>query len=217
MNRNYIIRSCTFEAPNSNITIVEVEGKSAPKKVGHSYYFTTPSGKTRINYPSSYGWPMKYHHSTLKIVVGKDWQPKIPKGMTLHIYKGVCVLIRNSDKFDFHFHASDFKRSDFCTWARRQMAHNYKKRLETRRLERVDKHFQKIFNKEAPKCHILLEDSRKAGNCVAGSLEFAKQMGISKVESWFTSLPAIKLINSKNERALAAVRQAFARETTISI
>jgi hypothetical protein len=40
---------------------------------GESYYWTTPSGKTRIQYPASYRWPMQYHSSTLCVEVGADW------------------------------------------------------------------------------------------------------------------------------------------------
>jgi hypothetical protein len=55
--------------------ICYVEGNQSPTLTGESYYWTTPSGRTRIEHPNSYGWPMRYHHSTRRISVGRDWAP----------------------------------------------------------------------------------------------------------------------------------------------
>jgi hypothetical protein len=48
-------------------------GAMPPKLIGHSYFFTTPSGKTVVRYPSAYGWPTQYHCSTRRVVVGERW------------------------------------------------------------------------------------------------------------------------------------------------
>lgn len=50
-----------------------VAGGQPPAFTGESYYWTTPSGKTRINHPSAYRWPKLYHSSTLRIEVGVLW------------------------------------------------------------------------------------------------------------------------------------------------
>ena len=61
-------------ASQKNISIEVIPGIAlAPKTVGRSYYWTTPSGKTIVNHPSAYGWPTLYHASTRRVVVGELW------------------------------------------------------------------------------------------------------------------------------------------------
>lgn len=60
-------------AINSYPVHVIVGGALAPRLLGTSYYHTTLSGKTIVRYPSAYGWPTQYHHSTHRVVVGDQW------------------------------------------------------------------------------------------------------------------------------------------------
>lgn len=53
--------------------IVIVDGNAAPHVTGHSYYHTTPSGKTIVRHPAAYRWPTQYHCSTRRVEVGADW------------------------------------------------------------------------------------------------------------------------------------------------
>lgn len=53
--------------------IVVVPGGRPPELVGESYYWTTPSGRTRVRHPNAYGWPTLYHASTRRIEVGEQW------------------------------------------------------------------------------------------------------------------------------------------------
>jgi hypothetical protein len=57
----------------ANLPVDVVPGAVAPHFAGETYYHTTPSGNTRINYPSAYRWPMWYHASTRRVVVGAEW------------------------------------------------------------------------------------------------------------------------------------------------
>jgi hypothetical protein len=57
----------------SNMPIQVVPGAVAPHFAGESYYFTTLSGKTIIQHPAAYRWPMWYHASTRRVVVGSEW------------------------------------------------------------------------------------------------------------------------------------------------
>jgi hypothetical protein len=50
-----------------------VDGSSSPEVTGESYYWTTPSGKTRVHHPNAYGWRTLYWASTLSVEVGRDW------------------------------------------------------------------------------------------------------------------------------------------------
>jgi hypothetical protein len=74
----------------------------------------------------------------------------------------------------------------------------------------------------AEDCRVTLEDSRKAGNCVEGTLRFCQlRLGMARDEiiagAHLISVSAKKLIATGEPRALAAVRMAWMRETTVSI
>ena len=59
----------------SNISVEIIPGRSAPKVVGRSFYYTNKRGDL-IRYPSAYakawGKPI-YHHSSLRVQVGKNF------------------------------------------------------------------------------------------------------------------------------------------------
>jgi hypothetical protein len=192
-----------------------------PKTEGHGYYFTTPGGK-RIYHPSSYGWPMVYHGSTLHVTVGAKWIARVrrnlenpPKGMRWTRDNGKICLIRKTDKMDFHPSYDSLSSKNFVTFVRKEMAKNYSLRLQTRRLE-------KIQNAQLSGCRVLLEDSRRAGNCVEGSLQFAeKRLNLSREQilaaPFLGGVSGARLLATGNENARRATLCAWERETTISI
>lgn len=57
---------------HASMPVVIVDGAAPPTIRGRSYYWTTLSGKTIVRYPNAYRWPTWYHHSTLRVVVGRD-------------------------------------------------------------------------------------------------------------------------------------------------
>ena len=58
----------------ANIHIQIIPGIAlAPRSVGQSYYWTTPSGKTIVHHPNAYRWPTWYHPSTRRVIVGEQW------------------------------------------------------------------------------------------------------------------------------------------------
>ncbi len=57
----------------THVPCTVVAGDAKPELTGESYYCTTLSGKTRINYPSAYRWPMWYHASTIRVEVGASY------------------------------------------------------------------------------------------------------------------------------------------------
>lgn len=63
-------------ASRSNIPVIVVDGASAPRETGESYYYETRGGK-RIYHPSAYsrhGWSnMRYVPSSICVEVGRDW------------------------------------------------------------------------------------------------------------------------------------------------
>jgi hypothetical protein len=66
-----IVRSALGLSDGTPVTVVP--GAAAPRLTGEGYYWTTPSGKTRVHHPNAYGWRTWYHHATWEIVVGADW------------------------------------------------------------------------------------------------------------------------------------------------
>lgn len=74
MSIKSIIRKNAGVAPSDTFPRIEIrDGAAAPRLIGRSYYWTTPSGRTAIQHPNAYGWPVRYHHSSRRIVVGRDW------------------------------------------------------------------------------------------------------------------------------------------------
>ena len=70
--RRAILRSA--DQPQTNIRIDVIPGIAlAPRSIGQSYYWTTPSGKTIVRHPSAYGWTTLYHPSTRRVIVGEQW------------------------------------------------------------------------------------------------------------------------------------------------
>jgi len=57
----------------ASIPVEVIAGGAPPAVQGEGYYWTTPSGKTIVHYPSAYRWPKWYHRSTLRVVVGEQW------------------------------------------------------------------------------------------------------------------------------------------------
>jgi hypothetical protein len=74
LQRRAILRSAN--QPQANIAIEIIPGIAlAPRSVGESYYWTTPSGSI-CHHPSAYrahfGRPI-YQASTRRVQVGSDW------------------------------------------------------------------------------------------------------------------------------------------------
>lgn len=62
--------------PRDTRPVDVVPGDRRPREEGESYYFTTPSGKTRVRYPNAYKWPTMYWPSTRRVIVGQEWLEK---------------------------------------------------------------------------------------------------------------------------------------------
>jgi hypothetical protein len=147
---------------------------------------------------------------------------RAPAGMIFaHDSNGVLVR-RLSDGMDYHPTYADWRAKNFATVIRKTMATNYSVRLAAKRTEREIARNQKIFDREIKSTRVTLEDSRRAGNCIEGSLQFAEsRLGLTRQQvldgSYLFSVSAPRLMREKNERALAAVKIAWNRETTVSI
>lgn len=97
---------------------------------------------------------------------------------------------------------------------------------EKRKLELVKKaekeQFELLFKRDVKNTYVLLEDSRRVGNCVEGTLQWAEnRLKISRDE--ILACPHLFRVNanllfcSGDSRAILAAKSAYQRETTISI
>lgn len=219
-----IVRYFASEGGQNSVSVLFVDKKNkTPEAFGSRGGWYTRGG-TPINHPSAYsskGWSnMVYRTCERMINVGIGWlRGKTPKGMTWYSTVDGPVLIRDSDGMEYHPRVYDASKTNFISFVRRQMAKNWKLRLETRKIETKIKNDRNIF--------ITLLDSRKAGNCVQGTLNFAKnRLHLSEKEvvdaPWLVQVPsrlALRVAQSEFERSrvIAATKQAWLRETAISI
>jgi hypothetical protein len=214
INKKYLARLIVGDCGNRPVVFIP-NSKQPPKVKGHSFYHTTPGGRI-VHHPNAYGYRTVYHASTIHTTVGENWVPKIPKGMKL-LTKGGTHLVRLSDGMDLHFSAGTLLRKDFCTWARKEMANNYRKRIQTQRL-------QKLFYKHARTVSVNFTDARQAGNCVQGILEYAKRkLNLEKERllqaPWLCQVPAKLLLrlDPNNKLVINSITRAIMRETAVCI
>lgn len=101
VNPDYLSRLWVDD--RGNLPVHRIKGNREPHYEGTQWYYTTPSGNTIINHPSSYGWPMCYHPSTLKIVVGNGWINN-HRGTTYYRTSDgdLCVLLPKKHHVKFH-------------------------------------------------------------------------------------------------------------------
>lgn len=130
---------------------------------------------------------------------------------------GLCVV--DPEEIDFHptFTAE-------ITVENILEGHAKNKEIRRKQLEdsREKKENEILFQENLNNIRVSLVDSRRAGNCVEGSLAFAERyLKIPREEvisnGYLLHVSARKLIDSGDNRAIMAVKQAWNRETLISI
>lgn len=211
---------------HTNCPVTETEGKSAPKSAG-SYYWKT-------NFVAHGGRFRKilYTPSSRRVEVGKEWDAIAPKGCFFRMdYKGIAV-IRTSDGMDYHPSANDFRAPNFATVVREGMAENFKRRAAQRKVEKQAARTakekaarEKMIARDLRNTRVTLDDSRKVGNCVEGTLAFCeRKLGLSREEilsgGYMLTVSADRLAARANgdiERVNAAIYRAWIRETTVCI
>lgn len=92
INPDYIAR--LYLRARNSMPVEKVKGSQPPKYVGRHHYWTTPSGKTEVRHPNAYGWPTLYHHSTLRIQVGRGWLARNKGAKVLTSDGSTCILLK---------------------------------------------------------------------------------------------------------------------------
>lgn len=145
-----------------------------------------------------------------------------PAGMRWVMSDG-AMLQRMSDGMDYHPTLQDFKARNFAGRVRKAMSANWMKRQATQRAELEAAKEKEIFTRQVQTTRVTLEDSRRAGNCVEGSLRYAEErlhiprQTVLDAGYLFSVSAATLLRVNGSERVTAAVRAAWMRETTVSI
>jgi hypothetical protein len=123
-------------------------------------------------------------------------------------------LIVSKDGTEYHFDHSDLKAKNFAQNLRNKLSET---RLARRKIKNAQK-AQKLLDKELKRVRITLQDSRRAGNCLQGTINYLSQNGYDRrfIVSPLASVPA-KNLDLKDPKVRAAAIAAYQRETLESI
>lgn len=134
--------------------------------------------------------------------------------------EGVKLIAR--DGTDYHPTREEWTSSRFAGMVREKLTTKRAAARAASVLEREQERTELVFQRDLSTTRVTLDDSRRAGNCVEGSLAFAeRRLGMSRSDildgRWLVSVSASRLAKTGDARAMSAVRSAWSRETTVSI
>jgi hypothetical protein len=190
-------------------------GMEKPFSTGESAYWTTPSGKTIVRHPSSYGWRCVYHCSTRENFAGAKWiekQLKCPRGYAWGKDSlGIC-LIQIRTRETYHPHEGELWRGA------KHVAERLRSAIKIRKEGLADR---KSLRKMSRGLLVFYQDSIRGGNCGLGTSRFAAQNGHSVND--YSAMSAERLLDIADripDRAREierAVRAAIERQTLVCI
>lgn len=192
---NHLARLVSRDDGNRPVEIVRGKNSDSiyPHITGIGAYWTTPSEKTIISYPNAYRWPKTYHCSTRGTTVGKLWLARRKNryriqddnGNKLIIFSkkwkswrfgikykecvvisfGLCWLIKYKNK-TYHYSNRNGKTNiDLAC----------KKAIGDWRIQRKIDREKLLFDKNASKIWVGIQDSLDSGNCRVLTLDFANK------------------------------------------
>ncbi len=144
-----------------------------------------------------------------------------PKGLKF-LLDNLGIKVVSKDGIDYHPSVAQWKSNCFAKLIRAKLTEKRKKIREQAKIAKENKRFNEIRQREIGSCRVSLNDSRKAGNCVEGSLSFAeKTLKISRSEvlngGYLFHVAAEKLLKTGNTMAIRACEAAWNRETMVCI
>lgn len=213
-------RQWTF-APGDATAIVE-DQDNVSRKVGR-YWKTIKSAKHIIEVESyAVITPRRIVHYYLGLT-GKSEKTvhAVPVGFGLQKAGYNLMLVRDSDGADYH-PLPDEMRDAPATWVPKLEANAIRRAEIEARLASENSDFRAKYSANTM---VTLDDSRRAGNCVEGSLQFAeRKLKLSRDEvlsaRHLFAVPAERLMRVANgdaARVKLAIVRAWERETTITI
>lgn len=140
---------------------------------------------------------------------------------------GICLQRKNKTDSNYHFNCREILGENPICNLLEKLRGLENQRKNQKKLDIQKAYHQKIFQREIQSTYVTLEDSRKSGNCIEGSLNFAeKNLGISRDTILnglhLFSVQAKRLIgiadkSPEKHRIMNAVNVAWSRETMVSI
>lgn len=132
------------------------------------------------------------------------------------------VKVVSKDGVDFHPDSVGWKSPRFAAEIRAALSIKRASLAAQAKAQRENKRHSKIMERGLSSCVVTLDDSRRAGNCVEGSLRFAEsRLGMNREEilacRHLTGVLGRRLLATKDERARKAVVAAWNRETIVAI
>lgn len=133
---------------------------------------------------------------------------------------GVAVVSR--DGTEYHPTAEEWRSRAFARTVRQRLSEARTARRAAASLRAEQARHARIKSLGLLSTRVTLDDSRRAGNCVAGTLQFAEtRLRMSRADilaaPHLVSVSADRLIKTNDRRAIAAVDAAWARETLVCI
>ena len=127
-----------------------------------------------------------------------------------------------ADGTDYHPTAAEWQSPKFAAVIRAALTAKRKAMRQTAVAARESDRVAKIRDRQMASCRVTLADSRRAGNCVEGSLAFAeRRLGMSRAEivagGHLVHASGAALLATGDPRARKAVQVAWLRETTVCI
>ena len=151
---------------------------------------------------------------------------KAPKGYHWDSIKGQLALVRDADGSEFHPSQEDLRKG--AAHCRSSLLENRRLRIESDRRKREQERDKKRAEAERqrmlaalPSIAVTFADSRRAGNCEAGTTRFARMLGVDG-ELNGRAVPADKVMSlaartGQSVLAERAVRAAWERLTEVCI
>ena len=146
-----------------------------------------------------------------------------PKGFVFSSDALGAKLQSRDGKRDYHFSSDEVLAENAMRGMMQRARANWSRQAEARKSEAQAKRDAKIYEQEIASVRVTLDDSRRAGNCIEGSLTYAEQrLHISRDEilgaGYLFSVPAEKLLATNGHDGVKrAVRAAWLRETAVQI
>ena len=247
VNPDYLCRIISGDCGNRPVKIVQ--GALSPRMIGESYHAESRTGIWASMAALRKYWST-YHYvaSTMHTEVGDKWLKSPRNIVEYHTQDGVRSIIMtgrasrvghvrvipgwiasNRDKIflvtrgnrSYHVNRS----VSIFKITRNDIEGACKEAIQAWKLQDSSSKIQKQIDKNTNKIFVTLEDSRKAGNCIEGTLQFAeRKLKIDRKtildSSYLFMIPAYKLLKVAGadiDRVRNTIRIAWMRETLVSI
>lgn len=175
----------------------------------HPAYTSFLSVNNKYQAVYSYGFEGEMKNRNLTAPKGMEWD------------KDGSLVFSSDFLGEYHPTYEDLIAPNFAIRCRNAAKENYQKRIAIDKERRQSDKWNFLLEEHLDSVAVTLIDSRRAGNCDGGSLDFASRLGINpktaRSAPWMVSLPSKVLLRTKNSLAERACLMACWRETVVSI